>query len=128
MDLHNPKGTNVYAAAPGIIVEAGADTHWGPEFGFYGNLVIISHDIPEVGQPLYTLYGHLSQVSVEVGQRVEEGEKVGEVGATGVAIGSHLHFEVRLGENTYENTRNPGAVDETSQRGGDRCAGCLSHR
>jgi murein DD-endopeptidase MepM/ murein hydrolase activator NlpD len=107
VDLHNPKGTNVYAAADGLVVVAGGDTHWGPEYGFYGNLVIISHEIAEVGQPLYTLYGHLSQISVEVGQRVEMGRKIGEVGATGVAIGSHLHFEVRLGENSYENTRNP---------------------
>lgn len=107
VDLHNPRGTNVFAAADGRVVAAGEDEHWGPFADFYGNLVILAHDLPEVDQPLYTLYGHLSQVDVQVGDLVSRGEKVGEVGSTGVAIGSHLHFEVRLGENTYENTRNP---------------------
>ena len=54
-----------------------------------------------------TLYGHLSKVLVEVGQRVEAGTIIGEVGASGVALGPHLHLEVRVGENNYQATRNP---------------------
>lgn len=107
VDMHNPRGTNVYAAAGGRVVAAGNDYRWGPFLDFYGNLVILAHDLPEVDQPVYTLYGHLSQVEVQVGEMVARGDKLGEVGSTGVAIGSHLHFEVRLGENDYGSTRNP---------------------
>jgi hypothetical protein len=56
---------------------------------------------------VYTLYGHLSTITVQVGQEVSRGDVIGEVGASGRAIGSHLHFEVRVGDNTYANTRNP---------------------
>jgi murein DD-endopeptidase MepM/ murein hydrolase activator NlpD len=46
-------------------------------------------------------------VIVQVGQHVEPGDVVGLVGMTGVAIGNHLHLEVRLGTNNYDGTRNP---------------------
>ena len=74
-------------------------------------------------EPVYTLYGHLSTVKVHVGQTVNRGESIGEVGITGRAIGSHLHFEVRVGANTYANTRNPALwlfprVDENGQQYG----------
>ena len=49
---------------------------------------------------VYLLYGHLSQVSVATGQRVAPGDLVGAVGMTGIAIGPHLHVEMRLGANT----------------------------
>ena len=58
-------------------------------------------------EPVYTLYGHLSVVKVKVGQLVKVGEPIGEVGITGMATGSHLHFEVRVGANQYTHTRNP---------------------
>ncbi|MDO9348820.1 MAG: M23 family metallopeptidase, partial [Anaerolineales bacterium] len=45
---------------------------------------------------LFTLYAHLSRIEVEAGQRVVVGQKIGEVGKSGTAQGSHLHFEVRL--------------------------------
>ena len=61
----------------------------------------------EIGKPVFTLYGHLSKVEVKTGQQVKPGEEIGRVGMSGVAIGYHLHFEVRVGENKYENTRNP---------------------
>jgi hypothetical protein len=59
------------------------------------------------GEPVYIIYGHLSVVSVMVGDAVQAGDELGRVGSTGVAIGPHLHFEVRVGDNTYEHTRNP---------------------
>lgn len=76
---------------------------WVP--AFYGNVIVLEHLL--AGEKLYTLYGHLSRVGVSIGQAVKTGEPIGEVGASGTAIGSHLHFEVRRGANDYFSTRNP---------------------
>lgn len=101
--------TEIYAAASGTVVVAGEDneTAYGPETNFYGKLVVIEHDSRWQGQPVYTLYGHLNEVLVQVGQKVDMQELIGLSGATGVAEGPHLHFEVRVGQNSYANTRNP---------------------
>jgi len=109
VEIENLLGTPVLAAANGVVVVAGNDQEvaYGPKTNFYGQLVILKHDFPELDQPLYTLYAHLSQVSVKVGEIVKTGQVIGQVGMTGWAIGYHLHFEVRQGENRYENTRNP---------------------
>ncbi|MBQ8296520.1 MAG: peptidoglycan DD-metalloendopeptidase family protein [Ruminococcus sp.] len=56
----------------------------------YGNYVIVSH-----GDGYTTLYGHLSSVSVSVGDYVSQGQKVGTIGCTGYSTGFHLHFEIR---------------------------------
>lgn len=101
-------GTPVLAAAGGTVVVAGDDsqTAYGPQTDFYGNLVIV--ELPgDNGTPLYTLYGHLSEVHVAVGQTVAASDELGLSGASGVADGPHLHFEVRVGENAYGATRNP---------------------
>jgi len=109
VEFLNGSGTPVLAAAAGEVVVAGDDRQakYGPYFNFYGNLVVIRHDLPEIGQPLYTLYGHLSEVLAATGERVQRGDKIGLVGMSGAATGSHLHFEVRLGANTYQAARNP---------------------
>lgn len=110
VEFLNPAGVPVVAAAGGVVVTAGADdqVQFGPQADFYGNLVVIRHDQLYQGQYLYTLYGHLSQVLVSEGQAVAGGELIGLVGGTGVANGgAHLHFEVRVGANSYEATRNP---------------------
>lgn len=57
----------------------------------YGNTIILDH-----GLGLATLYGHLSRIDVKVGQLVEKGEVLGRSGATGFAIGDHLHFTVLI--------------------------------
>ncbi len=111
VDFANPSGVNVLAAGAGTVVFAGDDlsTIIGLSTNYYGNAVIIQHNFnsPE-GQPVYTLYGHLSKVEVTVGQQVDAGDKVGEVGSTGVAFGPHLHFEVRVGDSmSFDATRNP---------------------
>ena len=109
VEILNPTGTPVLAAADGTVVVAENDAHsvYGPWENFYGNLVVLEHSLPGMDEPVYTLYGHLSKITVGVGQGVKAGEIIGEVGATGRAIGSHLHFEVRVGTNQYTSTRNP---------------------
>ncbi len=74
--------------------------------GFYGNVIVLQHELPGFGT-VYTLYGHLFKIEAQPGQKVSAGDKIGAVGATGTAIGSHLHFEVRLGANDYKSNRNP---------------------
>jgi murein DD-endopeptidase MepM/ murein hydrolase activator NlpD len=84
-------------------------TYYGPYYNFYGNLVIIEHQapaelaqlFPELAQPVYSLYAHLSQIAVQVGEQVNAGQEIGKVGMSGIAEGPHLHFEVRLGAETY---------------------------
>ncbi|MBN1136923.1 MAG: M23 family metallopeptidase, partial [Anaerolineae bacterium] len=109
VDYMNPAGTPVLAAANGTVIVAGDDrtTVYGLEPDFYGNLVIQELDRRFQDRPVYLLYGHLSQVNVQVGQHLDTGDVLGLVGMTGVAIGNHLHLEVRIDANTYQNTRNP---------------------
>lgn len=85
IDFPAPSGTLVVSAASGRVTFAG----WS--VGGWGKLVTIAH----AGRAR-TLYAHLSQVAVQVGQRVEAGQRIGRVGASGQSTGPHLHFEVRL--------------------------------
>ena len=105
VEFANASGTPVYAAGDGTIVFAGPDeaATYAPWPNYYGNLVVIKH-----ADSLFTLYAHLSTVEVQTGQQVLPGAKIGEVGRTGTAIGSHLHFEVRQGNvEDYFATKNP---------------------
>lgn len=86
IDIAGEQGTNVVAADGGIVIWAGfAISREG-----YGNLVVIDH-----GNGLETLYAHLDQITVAVGQQVDQGEVIGARGQTGAATGPHLHFEIR---------------------------------
>lgn len=104
-----PAGTPILAAAAGTVAFAGDDglELLGATNDFYGNVIVLEHDFQQDGLPVYTLYGHLSQLAVSVGQYVQANEQIGLSGASGVADGAHLHFEVRVGANSYEATRNP---------------------
>jgi murein DD-endopeptidase MepM/ murein hydrolase activator NlpD len=82
LDIAADKGAPVYAAASGVVQSAG----WG---GDYGNLVVIGHEFG-----LVTRYAHMSRVDVKAGDRIERGQLVGYIGATGRASGPHLHYEV----------------------------------
>ena len=125
VEFLNSMGTPVFAAADGEVIVAGNDltTLYGPYYNFYGNLVILAHKLPDLQTTLYTLYAHLSEVAVTSGDMVQVGEQVGLVGLSGAATGSHLHFEVRLGENDYTAVRNPELwleplLDETGSQQG----------
>lgn len=109
VEFQNEEGTPVLAAARGRVLVAGRDDEviYGAKPNFYGQLVIVEVEKRYKGEKLYNLYAHLSQIDVEVGQVVEEGDIVGRVGMSGSAFGPHLHFEVRLGENSYDRTLNP---------------------
>ncbi|MDX1613986.1 MAG: M23 family metallopeptidase [Candidatus Promineifilaceae bacterium] len=109
VEFNVPRGTTVLAVADGTVRVAGSDTTvaTGPAPAFYGNVVVIEHDFTVEGKAIYTLYGHLAEVLVQTGQSVEANEVIGLSGASGVADGPHLHFEVRVGQNSYGATRNP---------------------
>ena len=81
-DIGSPFGTPVSAPAAGTVVAA--DAH-----GDYGNHVMIDH-----GNGVRSLYGHLKEIDVKVGQQVEKGQVVGLVGSTGRSTGPHLHYEL----------------------------------
>lgn len=84
LDISANIGTRVIASASGVV-------SWAGPQNAYGNLVAIDH-----GQGLSTRYAHLSKISLKVGDRVERGTLIGEVGNTGRSTGPHLHYEVRL--------------------------------
>jgi murein DD-endopeptidase MepM/ murein hydrolase activator NlpD len=109
VEFYNAQGTPVLAAADGKVVFAGNDqlTLLSWVTGYYGNVVVLEHHFPGFEQTFYTLYGHLFKLNVTTGQEVKAGEILGQVGATGTARGSHLHFEVRIAENNYKSNRNP---------------------
>ena len=109
VEFQNEEGTPILAAASGRVIVAGRDDKviYGAKPNFYGQLVIVELEKRYRGEKLYNLYAHLSQIDVEVGQMVEEGDMVGRVGMSGAAFGPHLHFEIRGGENTYDRTFNP---------------------
>ena len=111
VEFFNPLGTPILAAAEGAVVFAGPDIgsiFIGPQSNFYGNVVVIEHAQSINGQPVFSLYGHMSSVEVVPGQFIHTGQEIGKVGGTGVALGgTHLHFEVRVGYNDYYSTRNP---------------------
>ncbi len=87
IDIAAPFGTTVTAAAAGLVVAVG-HTATG-----YGNYVVVAH-----GGGIMTLYGHLLETDVNVGQVVAAGHRVGLEGSTGWSTGPHLHFELRVND------------------------------
>lgn len=109
IDIIADRGTPVIAAAGGRVSWAGEGLYRGINSTDdpYGNAVAIRHDFGNDQREIYTIYAHMDRVDVVVGQRVEAGEQVGLVGDSGNATGPHLHFEVRIKDNTFYTTRNP---------------------
>ena len=94
IDLAAPLGTTVMAAADGVVV-AVAHTYVG-----YGNYVMIAH-----GGGVITLYAHLLETDVTLGERVGRGKRIGLEGSSGLSTGPHLHFEVRINDQVVDPTR-----------------------
>lgn len=84
VDMAGSQGTAIYTTGDGVVTEAG----WADG---YGQMVKVRHDFG-----IETVYGHLSRIRVEVGQRVSRGDRIGDMGSTGRSTGTHLHYEVRL--------------------------------
>jgi len=82
IDIANRTGTPVSATASGLVIFAGWD-------GGYGNKIVIYHM-----DKYTTVYAHLSNIGVSVGDEVKQGQVIGKVGSTGHSTGSHLHYEV----------------------------------
>ena len=83
IDIAAPTGTPVVAAAPGEVTLANTDMY------FTGGTVIINH-----GHGLSTVYSHLSAISIELGEMVKQGAKMGKVGSTGRSTGPHLDWRI----------------------------------
>lgn len=92
VDYGMPVGTPIYAAASGVVIISRTSGYNGG----YGLYVAIQH--PNGTQ---TVYGHLSNVVVSVGQTVKQGQIIGNSGNTGKSTGAHLHFEVRGAKNPF---------------------------
>ncbi|MBD3284971.1 peptidoglycan DD-metalloendopeptidase family protein [candidate division WOR-3 bacterium] len=84
VDISNLRGTPVIATADGVVSYTG----W---ISGYGNVIKIEH-----GNCIETVYAHLSEIFVEVGDEVERYSLIGAMGATGRTVGTHLHYEVRV--------------------------------
>ena len=84
VDYAAPTGTPVRVVADGVVTFAGRQNG-------YGNVIEVRHS-----NDRSTLYAHLSRIDVRKGQRVEQGYRIGAVGATGWATGPHLHYEFRV--------------------------------
>jgi murein DD-endopeptidase MepM/ murein hydrolase activator NlpD len=87
VDVPGPVGTPVHAPAPGLVTFSNPDTFYS------GGLVILDH-----GHGLSSAFLHLSKVLVDVDQRVEQGDLIGEVGVQGRATGPHLDWRMNLFE------------------------------
>ena len=74
----------------------------------YGNYVVIQHTL-EDNSIIYTLYGHMKEGSLMVveGSEIQTGQVLGIMGSTGNSTGNHLHFEIRIGENSSNKTTDP---------------------
>jgi murein DD-endopeptidase MepM/ murein hydrolase activator NlpD len=92
VDIANTCGTEIHAAAEGLVIDATADS-WN--FG-YGRYLIIEHP-----NGTKTRYAHLEKLIASIGDYVAQGEVIGAMGQTGEATGCHLHFEVDGAQNPF---------------------------
>jgi murein DD-endopeptidase MepM/ murein hydrolase activator NlpD len=104
IDIKYNKGSRINAARTGKIVATNSTCHKSRSNcgGGYGNYVVIKH-----GNGLYSIYAHLSKINTRVGTRVSAGDKIGEMGNTGLTKDTHLHFGIGPTIWVNSNVRNP---------------------
>ena len=88
-DLCAAEGTEIYAAADGVVLAAQEHYSWG-------NFVEIDHGTDADGLRWVTLYAHMQSCAVQVGQTVTAGQVIGYVGSTGYTTGNACHFEMQV--------------------------------
>ncbi|USN56745.1 MAG: M23 family metallopeptidase [Candidatus Peribacteria bacterium] len=86
VDFRTSRGTPAVSIGDGIVVDAGRNVG-------YGNVVKIKYLTP-TGDTIYAIYAHLDSMTVKTDQTVTKGQKIGEVGDSGLAYGVHLHYEI----------------------------------
>lgn len=90
IDYSCQDGVTAIAASKGGVVELAKFGEGGSGFGGYGNVVVINHQ-----NGYWSLYGHMSSITVQEGQNIGVGQQVGVCGKTGQVTGPHLHFEIK---------------------------------
>jgi len=89
IDIANITGTPISATANGTVIAVGTS-------GNFGKRIMIYHGTDENGTTYVTLYAHLSEFKVSVGEKVDQGNLIGLMGDTGVSTGTHLHYRYFL--------------------------------
>ncbi len=108
VDVAAITGTPVRAPAPGVVTLAESDMY------FEGGLILLDH-----GHWLESAFLHLSQIDVKPGQRVEKGEIIGRVGATGRVTGPHLHWSMKWAGRLVDPQLTAGEMEKTDNSSGD---------
>ncbi len=109
IDIVAPRGTPVLSAEAGRVVWAGTGLYFGvynPDDP-YGLAIVIEHEFGYKNNPLFTVYAHMDEIIINLGDTVKAHQAIGIVGITGFTTGPHLHFEIRVGDNNFFQTKNP---------------------
>lgn len=86
LDIAAPQGTAIMAAADGVVTFSGS----GAPYSGYGNIVVVQST-----DQVSIRYAHCSELYVQAGESVVQGQVIAAVGSTGISTGNHLHFEIR---------------------------------
>jgi murein DD-endopeptidase MepM/ murein hydrolase activator NlpD len=87
IDIANVTGTPIKATANGTVIAVGTS-------GNYGKRIMIYHGTDEKGNTYFTVYAHLSEFRIRMGDKIGQGDLIGLMGSTGYSTGPHLHYEV----------------------------------
>jgi len=86
IDIAAPEGTDIVLPSDGIIIDTG-------NYYFNGKTVFVDH-----GQGMISMFNHMSKITAKTGEKLQRGEKIGEIGSTGRVTGPHLHWSLSLNQ------------------------------